>query len=229
MELNKIAAAILLAGLIAMITGKVSSVLYYGSMEPEAEHEITRGYTVEGADAFADGAAGGGGAAVEKELPPIAPLMAAADAAAGEAYFAKKCATCHNADKGGPNQTGPNLWGVLGRDAGSHAGFSYSKAMAAHEGDWGYEELNHFITKPKKYIAGTIMGFAGEPKDTTRANIIAFLRSRSDSPLPLPVVKAAPEPAATAEPAKDFPTPDKSVQDAVENSAPAADTEKPKE
>lgn len=204
MELNKIAAAILLAGLIAMITGKVSDVLYYGSVgEEEVGHEVARGYTIAGADAFADGGAGGG-AVAEKELASIAPLMATADAVAGEEYFKKKCTTCHNADKGGPNMTGPNLWGVLGRDKGSHGGFNYSKAMAEAPGNWTYDDLNHFINKPKKFVAGTMMAFPGEPKDTHRANLIAFLRSRSDSPLPLPKVEEVPA-AADAPPAAEAP------------------------
>lgn len=158
MELNKIAAAILLAGLIGMITGKVSTILYYGGDPAAAHHgdgheEVKRGYTIEGADAFADGAPAA--AKEEKKLASIANFLQDADIASGEAYFKKKCATCHTAEQGGKAKTGPNMWGILNRAKGSAAGFKYSKAMAEKGGQWGYEELNGFLHKPKKWLPGT--------------------------------------------------------------------------
>ena len=116
---------------------------------------------------------------------PIGTLLAAADAAAGVKVF-KKCKSCHTVDKGGKNKIGPNLWEVVNSEAGKRAGFSYSKAMAAKGGTWNYENLAAFLTKPKAYLPGTKMAFAGLKKVKDRAAVIAYLRSLSDSPAPLP-------------------------------------------
>lgn len=120
---------------------------------------------------------------------PIADLMAKADPAKGEALF-KKCASCHTNEKGGGNKVGPNLFGVVGRPVAHLADFGYSAAMKEFsqggKETWTFDHLNHFLTAPKKYIKGTAMGFAGDKKDEDRANIIAYLNSKSDAPLPLP-------------------------------------------
>jgi cytochrome c len=130
--------------------------------------------------------------ATEEAAPaavPVADLMAKADPAKGEALF-KKCASCHSAEKGAGNKVGPNLYGVVGRPIAHLADFGYSAAMKGFsEGGkqvWDWEHLNHFLTAPKKYIKGTAMGFAGDKKDAERADIMAYLNSKSDSPLPLP-------------------------------------------
>ncbi|MCI5048894.1 MAG: cytochrome c family protein [Rickettsiales bacterium] len=202
MELNKIAAAILVAGLVAMAAGKVSSALYYGSEgAPGAHHgdhheEAKRGYSIDVPEGGVDVAAG----AEKKELPKISGLLAGADIAAGEKYFAKKCATCHTNDSGGKNKTGPNLWNIVDRAKGGSGGFNYSKAMAAFGGNWSYEDLNAFLHKPKKWMPGTIMAFAGIKKEKDRADLIAYLRTLSNAPKTLPPA-AAPEPE-TAEAAE---------------------------
>lgn len=139
---------------------------------------------------------GAGGGAEAPAAVPIATLLATADATAGEAVF-KKCATCHTHDNGGANKTGPNLWNIVNRPIAGHEGFSYSGPMKefAQGGSvvWDYDHLNHFLAGPKAYIKGTAMGFAGVKKDDERANLIAYLRTLSDSPAPLP---EAPAPAA---------------------------------
>jgi len=113
-------------------------------------------------------------------------LLSAADPAAGEKVFGK-CKACHNAEKGGANQVGPNLWGVVGRPVAHHEGFNYSPALAGKNGEtWSYEQLNIYLTSPKAWAPGTKMTFAGLAKPEERANVIIFLRSRSDSPPPLP-------------------------------------------
>jgi len=131
--------------------------------------------------------AGGGAEAVA--AVPIATLLASADAGAGETVF-KKCASCHTSEKGGPNKVGPGLWDVVNRPVASHEGFGYSAAMVTFsEGQtvvWDYDHLNHFLVAPKKHIPGTAMGFAGLKKDDERANLIAYLRTLSDNPAPLP-------------------------------------------
>ena len=128
---------------------------------------------------------------------PIAQLMQKADAKVGETIF-KKCQACHDASKGGPNKVGPNLYGIVDRPIASHEGFGYSAAIKdfskGSSEKWTYDHLTHFLAAPKKYIAGTAMGFAGLPKDTDRANVIAYLRTLADTPAPLPDA-SAPAPA----------------------------------
>jgi cytochrome c len=177
-ELNKMAGALLATVFVVMSVRLASDALFeHGAPEKP-------GFVIEAAEAAAGGeAAGGTPAAVE----PIAPLLASADAAAGEVTF-KKCAACHSIDKGGANKVGPNLWGIVGRAMGAHEGFNYSAGMkeASAGKNWDFESISTFVTKPKAYIKGTAMGFAGLAKPEDRANLIAYLRNQSDSPVPLP-------------------------------------------
>lgn len=187
LEGNKIFAAVLVAGILASGSGVVSRMVYGPHHLEEPAFRI----------ALPEGGAGGGEAAPAAEEKPLAVLLASADPAAG-ANVAKKCAACHSFDKGGPNKVGPDLWGVVGRDVGKHEGFSYSPAMAEHGGQWSFEALNTFIKGPKAAVPGTKMAFAGLPKDTDRANVLAYLRSLADSPVPLPEAPAGEAPAAPA-------------------------------
>ena len=114
----------------------------------------------------------------------------------------KTCQTCHNFDAGGPNNTGPNLYGIVGRMSGTHPGFEYSDGMKAHNKPWTYDELSAFLTGPAAYIHGTKMSFAGYRKPEDRVAIIAFLRTLAPSPAPLPP-PLPPEAAAPAAPAAD--------------------------
>lgn len=128
-------------------------------------------------------------AATAAEAPaetPIAELLAKADAKRGETAF-RPCTQCHTPEKGGPNKAGPNLWDVYGGVRAHLDGFKYSDTLqkAKAEGlKWDAESLNKFIANPRTYVPGTAMAFAGVKKETDRADIIAYLRSLSDSPKP---------------------------------------------
>ena len=124
-------------------------------------------------------------AAAPATAVPLPALLAKADPAKGQA-LTKVCATCHSFDKGGAAKVGPNLYNVVDRAKGSEAGFGYSDAMKAKGGKWTFDDINTFITDPKAFVPGTKMGFGGEPDAGKRADIIAYLRTLSDHPAPLP-------------------------------------------
>lgn len=194
---NKFIMGLLATVFVVMSIGIASDALFSTS------HPEKPGYVIEVAESSAP-AAGAKEAAV---VVPIATLLASADAARGETVF-KRCAACHTSEKGGANKVGPHLWDVVNRPMASVDGFSYSAAMKAFaEGGkvWDYDHLNHFLTSPKGYIKGTAMGFAGDKKDNERADLIAYLRTLSDSPAALPTAEAAPAESAPATPAEAVP------------------------
>ncbi len=165
---NNVFAALLIAGVVAMLSGFISHLAYH----PHTPEE--NAYPIEVADAApADGAA-----AAPATAEPVTDLLAAADVAHGEKLF-KVCAACHTVDAGGPNRVGPNLHGIVGNHH-AHAGdFAYSDAMKAKAGEtWTVDALNAFIWNPKKAISGTKMGFAGMKKVEDRAALIKYLQSQ---------------------------------------------------
>jgi cytochrome c len=180
---NKIAGAALATGLVIFGLGELSNIIF--KYEPPAK----AGYAIAVA-----AEAGGGAAAVEAPIDWGTELPKA-DVAAGKTVAAK-CQSCHNFDQGGPNMTGPNLFGVVGRAPASHPGFAYSdgmKAFAAKQPIWDFEHIDEFVTAPQKYIDGTKMTFVGLKQRQDRINVIAYLHTLG-STLPIP----APNPAATA-------------------------------
>jgi cytochrome c len=174
LEGNKIVAAILVAGIIGSGSGVISRILY----EPKELKEDA--YKIE----VPKEAAGGGEAKAEPEKP-IGTMLASANVQQGE-EISKKCQACHNLQKGAGAKVGPDLYGVVGRPVASESGFTYSDALQKVGGNWDYDKLNKFLTNPKADVPGTKMTFAGLPKESDRADIIAYLRTLSDNPVPLP-------------------------------------------
>ena len=178
---NTIAGWVLFAGIVALGSSIVAGE-YFHSERPEK-----MGYPIAGVQA------------PSPAEQPIEVYLATADPTKGEQTF-NKCMACHNADKGGANQMGPNLWGVLGAPIGEGRGFAFSDALSKKGGSWNWDNLSQWLTSPKAFAPGTKMTFAGLSNPQDRANVIAFLNAHSDSPLPLPKAPAATAAAAGTAP-----------------------------
>ncbi len=100
------------------------------------------------------------------------------NAAAGEKVF-RKCKACHSLDAG-KNKIGPTLHGVFGRTAGTVDGYKYSKAMTASDVVWSDETMDAFVQKPKEFMKGTKMAFAGIRKKDDRKDLIAYLKEATE-------------------------------------------------
>lgn len=183
-ELNKILGAVL-ATCLFILTLNITANALFSAPKPQKP-----GYAIAVPEAAT--ADKGGAAAPAAPAEPIEALLAKASTERGEAS-AKKCAACHTFEKNGPNRVGPNLWGIVGRKRAGHEGFNYSAAMKAKGGEWTFDELNKFLAAPSAAIQGTSMGFAGLPRGSERADVIDYLRTRADSPVPLPKVADAPK------------------------------------
>lgn len=192
-ELNKLIGALLAVVFVVFSISIVSSSIF-STHAPEQP-----GYAIE----VAEQETGGNLEAVETG-PSIAELMQTADPEAGQSAF-RPCQACHTAEEGGANRVGPNLWGIVGRPVASHEGFSYSAAMREFSEDgsteWDYDHLSEFLKAPRSYIPGTTMAFAGIRNPKQEADLIAYLRTLSNDPLPLPlpVGNAVEEPVDAAE------------------------------
>jgi cytochrome c len=180
---NTIAGWVLFAGIVALGSSIVAGEMFH-SERPEK-----MGYPIAGVEQEGEGAA-----AAEQ---PIEAYLAKADPAKGQQIF-NKCAACHNADKGGANQLGPNLWDVLGEPIGQGKGFAFSDALSKKGGTWDWDKLSQWLSSPKAFAPGTKMTFAGLSNPEDRANVIAFLNTHSDAPKPLPTAPAQ----AAAKPAE---------------------------
>lgn len=195
-EMNKIAGALLLAMIVAMVSGLLASKLVAPKMLEKNAYEVAaapEGPPTQSANAPA-------------APTPIGPLFAAASADAGK-KSTTVCLTCHTFDKGGTNKIGPNLYGIVGDEiARGRNGFAFSDALKAKGGTWTPDNLSAWLTNPQAFAKGTKMTFAGMPKPKDRANVIAYLNSLSDNPKPLasgaPPAGPAPAKAPAAAPSK---------------------------
>ncbi len=189
-ELNKVLGAILGTCLILLALNIGAGALFAPAAPAKPGFAIAAKTEGEGAKAPA-----------KEPEKPIAVLLASANVEKGKS-IAKQCGACHTFEKGGPNRVGPNLFNIVEDERGKdRGGFNFSAAMKAKGGEWTYEELNKFLTNPRGYIPGTAMTFAGISNDQQRADVIAYLRTLSDNPKPLPTAAEAAPAAAPAAPA----------------------------
>ena len=173
--MNKILVSIVFAVILVLGINKVTDIIFHNPAPQTSAYQVnvTTVASNETQTSSEDSVSGN-----------IMALFASTSAADGAKVF-KKCAACHSIAQGGANKIGPALWGVLGRKSGSVSGYKYSKAMAAHGENWSFEEMNGFLIKPKEWIKGTKMSFAGLKNAKDRAAVILYMNENTDSPLPL--------------------------------------------
>jgi len=172
-EINKIIAVIILTVVIVLGINKLADVIYNVKAPEGNTYKVATKIKKTNKDAKAE------------DDGNIKALLALGNFDHGKIVF-KKCAACHSVSKGGGNKIGPVLWGVIGRKAGTIGDYKYSKAMSGFGKTWDFEAMNIFLVKPKNYVKGTKMAYAGLKKEKDRASIIIYLNEQGDSPLPLP-------------------------------------------
>ena len=175
--MNKIVVSVILVIILIFGINKITDLIYYVEKPEKSAYQVASVNTV-------DKTSSSETSSENSESTNIMALFASVSAGDGEKVF-KKCAACHSIAKGGKNKIGPALWGVLGRKTGSIPNYKYSKALVAYEKSWTFEEMNGFLIKPKEWIKGTKMSFAGLKNAKDRASIILYMNQNTDSPLPL--------------------------------------------
>ena len=174
--MNKIIVSIVLAVMLVFGINKITDMIYYVEKPEKSAYQI---------DSVSEEVSSSTAEASSSDVDSgnIMALFASTSSEEGAKIF-KKCAACHSVAQGGANKIGPALWGVLGRKAGSVSGYKYSKAMAAYGKSWTIEEMNGFLIKPKDWIKGTKMSFAGIKNAKERAAVILYMNKNTDNPLP---------------------------------------------
>ena len=175
--MNKIIVSIVFAVILVLIINKITNAIYHVEKPEKSAYQVASMTTDTSAKTIET-------SSENSESGDIITLFASTSAADGAKVF-KKCAACHSITQGGANKIGPALWGVLGKQAGSVSDYKYSKAMAAHGKTWTFEEMNSFLIKPKEWIKGTKMSFAGLKNAKDRAAVILYMNENTNSPLPL--------------------------------------------
>lgn len=174
LEVNKVFAAVLTAGVVFMVSGVIGGAIVHPKRLETSALAV----------AAPPPAAAPAAAAAPQ---PIGPLLAAANVDTGRQVAQRACASCHSFNQGGNNGIGPNLWNVVNGPHAHVEGFNYSAALRAlHDKPWDYESLNAFLLRPSAAIPGTRMAYAGMSNIGQRADVIAYLRSLSAEPAPLP-------------------------------------------
>jgi cytochrome c len=174
--MNKIIVSIVFAIVLVIGINVITDTIYYVEKPKKSAYQIDSVNTVANTTAETSSA--------DVNTGNIMALFASTNAAEGAKIF-KKCAACHSISQGGGNKIGPALWGVLGRKAGSISDYKYSKAMVAYAKPWSFEEMDGFLLKPKDWIKGTKMSFAGIKNAKDRAAVILYMNENTDNPLPL--------------------------------------------
>jgi len=175
--MNKIIVSIALAIILVLGINKIADVIFFVKKPEKSAYQVASVTTTDSTTANET-------SAESSESVSIMALFASTSAADGKKVF-KKCTACHSIAQGGGNKIGPALWGVLGRKVGSLSDYKYSKAMATHGKNWSFEEINNFLIKPKDWIKGTKMSFAGLKNAKDRAAVILYMNENTNSPLPL--------------------------------------------
>ena len=175
--MNKIIVSILFAIILVIGINKVADVIFYVEKPEKSTYQVETDTNVSSTTSTET-------SSVSSESENIMALFASTSAEEGAKVF-KKCAACHSINEGGSNKIGPALWGVLGRSAGSVPDYKYSKAMTSYGKNWSFEEMNGFLIKPKDWIKGTKMSFAGLKKAEDRAAVILYMNENTNSPLQL--------------------------------------------
>lgn len=180
---NKIAAAGLTALLLIFGLPQIANALFGGGHHGGDKEELHLAYCCVELETTA--------ASEGEKVYDLGGMMAEASMDAGKRGSAL-CASCHTFEKGGAQGTGPNLWNILGRDIASVSGFNYSSALESLEGEWTYEKLDQYIANSQEYVPGGSM-VQRIGRDSKRAELLVYLGSLSDDPMPYPapLVEAA--------------------------------------
>jgi cytochrome c len=173
--MNKIIVSIVLVIILILGINKIADTIFHVDKPEKSTYQVTAVTNTETAKTSAE----------NSESENIMTLFASTNADEGAKVFKSQCAACHSITKGGSNKIGPALWGVLGKQTGTVSDYKYSKGMTAYGKPWSFEEMNGFLTKPKDWIKGTKMSFAGLKNIKERAAVILYMNKNTDNPLPL--------------------------------------------